>query len=107
VVWIFNELNCSATWSTADSTAMLLTAGVNAHALPLCKWLREHGAEWPARLSGASFSSRWCKECIAWARGEGCTSPEYSAYRAVDTESDDDLDDDLDDDAALAAVLAH
>jgi hypothetical protein len=48
---------------------LLRSAGYSGH-LPVAKWLRQQGADWPATVN-----SFWCAEVLAWARAEGCTSP--------------------------------
>jgi hypothetical protein len=56
--------------STSALTDMLDTAG-SCNKLAGVKWLREQGAEWPARF----FSLRpWRGDVLAWARTEGCTA---------------------------------
>jgi hypothetical protein len=116
VQWLFNELKCSEKWSTADRTEMLQTAGANGHALPLCKWLREQGAEWPEMLSDPYEYKLWCEECVQWARGEGCTSPAIHYNGAdvgadvganSDTDSDAESDADVAGDIDVEAVLAE
>jgi hypothetical protein len=108
VQWMFNELKCS--WSTEELTVMLQRAGANGRALPLCKWLRERGADWPAMLFHGDSYARWCAECVEWARGEGCTAPEYmpEVFNS-DSDSDGGVGGDVGfddaDDAELAAVL--
>jgi hypothetical protein len=57
-------------------TATLLThllnyAGAYNH-LAAAQWLRQQGAEWPAKLA---TSRAWSGEMLAWARAEGCTAP--------------------------------
>jgi hypothetical protein len=59
--------------TTALLTMMLATAGPH-NGLPVAKFLREHGAEWPAQLKSSS-NLAWCAELVQWARDEGCTSP--------------------------------
>jgi hypothetical protein len=61
--------------SAALLTELLLQAGVHEQ-LAVAKWLRQHGAQWPAELCLNWFSVwRWRGEVLAWARAEGCTSP--------------------------------
>jgi hypothetical protein len=43
-------------------------------ALAGCKWLRQHGAEWPAVLQNGS-GTQWLDAAVQWARSEGCTAP--------------------------------
>jgi hypothetical protein len=62
--------------------AQLLTEALNCAGafsrLQLAKWLRQHGAQWPAVLQRREQSGMvlpWSAKSIAWARAEGCTSP--------------------------------
>jgi hypothetical protein len=59
--------------SVAQLTMMLATAGARKR-LGIAKFLREHGAEWPAVLV-TSTGLAWSDELVQWARSEGCTSP--------------------------------
>jgi hypothetical protein len=54
----------------------LLTAGLNSH-LAAARWLRVHGAEWPATLSNPLINDgqQWEGAVLEWARAEGCTAP--------------------------------
>jgi hypothetical protein len=106
---MFNELKCS--WSTEELTVMLQRAGANGHALPLSKWLREQGAEWPEELYNSDTNQDWCAECVEWARGEGCTAPEnlpevFNSGSDSDTDSDADEADDIDVENVLADAIA-
>jgi hypothetical protein len=42
--------------------------------LAAARWLRQQGAEWPAKLLTSGGVS-WTGEALVWARAEGCTSP--------------------------------
>jgi hypothetical protein len=42
--------------------------------LAAAKWLKQHGAEWPAVLCD-DYGDPWLDAVVAWARSEGCTSP--------------------------------
>jgi hypothetical protein len=42
--------------------------------LAVAKWLRQHGAEWPAVLRSPLYDDPWRGETLAWARAEGCTA---------------------------------
>jgi hypothetical protein len=44
-------------------------------ALAGCKWLKQHGAEWPTVLQHNSTSTQWSDAAVKWARSEGCTAP--------------------------------
>jgi hypothetical protein len=52
--------------------SMLNVAGVCSQ-LTAAKWLRQQGATWPAVLK--YNGKAWSGKALAWARGEGCTSP--------------------------------
>jgi hypothetical protein len=52
---------------------MLLSAGAHKK-LAAAQWLREQGAQWPAKLT-FQFVLSWSGEVLAWARAEGCDSP--------------------------------
>jgi hypothetical protein len=56
----------------AKLTSLLNIAGGNNH-LAAAQWLRQQGAEWPARLH--CFGNRWSGRTLAWARDERCWSP--------------------------------
>jgi hypothetical protein len=65
---------------TAEAQQQLLTdmlnpAGAHNH-LEAAQWVRERGAEWPARLhyEGTSYAD-WYGASLDWARAEGCTAP--------------------------------
>jgi hypothetical protein len=61
--------------------AELLTDALNCASafgqLQAAKWLRQHGAQWPAvlRHTEHGFVMEWRGESLAWAKAEGCTSP--------------------------------
>jgi hypothetical protein len=68
--------------SAAQLTEMLSRAGYDnelaTHGgarprLAVAKWLRQHGAEWPAVLKCGMHS--WAGVVLQWARDEGCTNP--------------------------------
>jgi hypothetical protein len=54
-------------------TDMLKAAG-STDQLAVAQWLRQRGAEWPARLQYGI--EQWRGATLTWARSEGCTSPE-------------------------------
>jgi hypothetical protein len=54
-------------------TEMLFYVGAYNH-LAAVKWLRQHGAEWPALLTDGN-GLRWRDDVLLWARDEGCTAP--------------------------------
>jgi Ankyrin repeats (3 copies) len=58
--------------SAAQLTGLMQCAAAN-HSLPVAKWLRQQGAEWPAVLKFGSLP--WSADALQWARDEGCTSP--------------------------------
>jgi hypothetical protein len=62
---------------TAKLTKLLSIAGSRKH-LAVAQLLRQHGAQWPAVLSfkKGRKNKGWSAEVIAWARSEGCTSPD-------------------------------
>jgi hypothetical protein len=82
---MYDEL--SVRWDAYDMAYMLQLAGMDG-SLVLCKWLREHGAEWPAMLGTAD--SPWSPRCLEWADSEGCDAPEWDPELAEDTDADDD-----------------
>jgi hypothetical protein len=55
-------------------TLMLNFAGSHGN-LAAAKFLRQHGADWPAVLERGHMNTPWCGEVLKWARAEGCTSP--------------------------------
>jgi hypothetical protein len=58
-------------------TSMLSIAGAYSK-LAVAQWLRQQGAEWPARLSW--YAQQWSDEALVWARAEGCASPTNRQY---------------------------
>jgi hypothetical protein len=64
-------LQQSTTATPAMLTHMLSVAGCYSE-LVAAQWLRQQGAEWPARLR---YLRPWAGDVLAWARAEGCTSP--------------------------------
>jgi hypothetical protein len=60
-----------------------------ADALPVCKWLRAPGAEWPDELGLTDYDQGedgyefWSNVCSEWAKSEGCTSPECTPYMTL------------------------
>jgi hypothetical protein len=85
VQWMYDEQNVR--WDAEDLSYMLQLAGQDG-ALPLCKWLREHSAEWPPTLGTADCP--WSPACLVWADSEGCDSPDY------DPDADETDDDETD-----------
>jgi hypothetical protein len=70
---IMQYLQQQGTVYTADLlTGMLNIAGVH-NKLAAAQWLREQGAEWPAKLQ--YVETVWPADMIAWARAQGCTAP--------------------------------
>jgi hypothetical protein len=86
VQWMYDELNIR--WEADDMSYMLQLAGMDS-SLVLCKWLRQHGAEWPAMLGTADCP--WGTLCIEWAQSEGCDAPEWDP-EADETDADDEAD---------------
>lgn len=70
--------------------------------LTCAKWLRSHGAPWPAVLSCRRYNGwvehDWPELAVEWARREGCTAPLWSEIpgNGDDSGSSDDDDDDAD-----------
>eukprot|EP00953_Heterococcus_sp_UTEX-ZZ885_P030566 16147-Heterococcus_DN1.PRE.3 len=60
--------------SPEQLTEMLFYAGAYNH-LAAVKWLRQHGAVWPALLTDGN-GLQWRDDVLQWARDEGCTSPQ-------------------------------
>jgi hypothetical protein len=58
--------------TAAQLTEMLRRAAVGSK-LPVAKWLRQAGAQWPAELK--CYGQSWHADMVQWARDEGCTSP--------------------------------
>jgi hypothetical protein len=62
---------------TAEQLTRLLNSAGVTGSLAAAQWLRQQGAEWPAVLRIDSYFHRtWRVETLAWARAEGCISPE-------------------------------
>jgi hypothetical protein len=59
---------------SAAQLTMMLSAAAPHNRLAIAKWLREHGAAWPAVLKSHTGLA-WSAELVQWARDEGCTSP--------------------------------
>jgi hypothetical protein len=52
----------------------MLNAAAAHDQLAAAQWLRQQGAEWPDQLRNDLLF--WTGETLAWARSEGCTSPQ-------------------------------
>jgi hypothetical protein len=66
--------DCDIMTAPAVLTDTLNAAG-SLNNLAVARWLRQHGAEWPAVLWSAIVPTPWRGDVLAWARAEGCTSP--------------------------------
>jgi hypothetical protein len=60
--------------SAAQLKMMLAAAGPH-NRLDIAKWLRQHGAAWPAELRCTVSHLPWSTTLVQWARDEGYTSP--------------------------------
>jgi hypothetical protein len=75
-------LEQGAPWNAVTLTTML-SAAASRGKLEAVQWLRQQGAEWPAILQyNYTFldlvfcRDSWHPDVVAWARQQGCTSPE-------------------------------
>jgi hypothetical protein len=61
----------------AQLTELLFIAGCHKH-LTVAQLLRQHGAQWPPvlRIEQGRDKKCWNAAIVAWARSEGCTSPD-------------------------------
>jgi hypothetical protein len=60
----------------AELLTRTLSCAGSESGLAAVQWLRQHGAEWPAVLQDCCYGDPWLDDCVAWARAEGCTSPD-------------------------------
>jgi hypothetical protein len=58
-------------------TEVLQTAAAS-NQLAVCKWLREHGADWPSQLHW--YDVMWSPDTVVWAHSEGCTAADPRVY---------------------------
>jgi hypothetical protein len=66
-----------ATWSAGELDDMIQGCAIDGF-LDVVQWLRQHDAAWPRELGWSDDGGidRWHADVLAWAREQGCTSPE-------------------------------
>jgi hypothetical protein len=70
-------LDNTAPLPATELTELLFVAGSRKH-LTTAQVLRQHGAPWPAvlRRREGKTNRKWNDTLLAWARAEGCSSPD-------------------------------